>query len=99
MHPTDKVTASGWAADWEDGTTPTHVTVSVDGKVAGTVTASNPRPDVAAYFANPAFANTGWSLTLNISGLSLGSHTVTAMATDSASATSPIGSLNFSIVN
>src|SRR6202171_1423347 len=97
VHPTDNVVARGWAADWEDGTTPTHVTVSVDGKVAGTVTASNPRPDVAAYFANPAFANTGWSLALDISGLSLGSHTVTAVATDSAGATSAIGSLDFYI--
>ena len=31
VRPREKVTAIGWAADWEDGTTPTHVTVSVDG--------------------------------------------------------------------
>ena len=63
---------------------PTQTTVSIDGKLAGTATLSIARPDVAAYFGNPAFANSGWSLELNLSGLSLGSHTVTAMGTDSA---------------
>src|SRR5947208_624739 len=78
VRPHDKVIAIGWAGDWEDGSTPTRVTISVDGKVAGTTTASTPRPDVAAYFANPAFANTGWSVALDTSGLGLGSHAVTA---------------------
>jgi hypothetical protein len=96
----DKVVAIGWVADWEDGTTPTRVTVSLDGNVVGTTTASTPRPDVAAYFGNPSFANTGWSFDLDLSGLSLGSHTVTAVGTDSAGATGPLsGSVSFSIVN
>src|SRR5437016_4494089 len=68
VRPADKVRAIGWAGDWEDGTKPTSVTISVDGRVAGTTTASTLRPDVAAYFANPAFANTGWSLALDTSG-------------------------------
>ena len=57
-------------------------------------------PDVAAYFGNPAFAGTGWSLALDLSGLSLGNHTVTAVGTDSAGATAPLsGAVNFSISN
>jgi hypothetical protein len=100
VRPNDKVVAIGWAADWEDGAAPTHVTVSVDGTVAGTTMASTSRPDVAAYFSNPAFANTGWSLELNITGLALGTHTVTAEATDSAGASAPLsGAITFSISN
>src|SRR5205807_9628632 len=82
VHVNEKVVAIGWAADWEDGAAPTSVTVSVDGNVVGTAMASAPRPDVAAYFGNPAFANTGWALEINTSGLSIGSDTVTALGTD-----------------
>src|SRR5205823_5733169 len=98
VRPNEKVVAIGWAGDWEDGSKPTSVTISVDGKVAGTTAAANPRPDVAAYFSNPAFANTGWSLALDISGLGLGRHTVTAVAADSTGASAPLsGSTTFTI--
>src|SRR5207237_1316741 len=99
VHANDTVMAAGWAADWEDGTSSTRVDVSIDGGPSVPSTPSNSRPDVAEYYRNPAFTNSGWSLVLNLSGLALGSHTVRAVATDSAGATSAIGSLNFSIVS
>src|SRR2546423_9822277 len=76
-----------------------HTTLfrSLDNGTPRTLRASNPRQDVADHFTHPPFVNTGWSLALDISGLSLGSHTVRAVATDSANASAGFGELNSAI--
>src|SRR5258708_21074004 len=90
---------SGWAADWEDGAAGVLVQVLVDGDLAGITTTSGARPDVAANFLNPAFADAGWSLAIDTASLSGGGHSISAVAIDSAKQATTTGSLVVQIVN
>ena len=76
--------ASGWVADLEDGVP--GVQILIDGNVVGTATTGDPRPDVASAFGNAAYTNSGFHFNYNIGSLSVGSHFVDAVATDSAGA-------------
>jgi hypothetical protein len=78
----DSLAVAGWAADYNDNGPVQSVQILVDGIPAGAATLGRIRQDVATAYGNPAWANTGWSLTLSAAGLSLGSHTITAVATD-----------------
>jgi hypothetical protein len=81
----DNLLVSGWAADPHDGAPVSSVTILIDGNQVGTATLGGSRPDVAAHLNLPGYQNSGWSFTYPASGLSLGTHTVTAMAHDSLS--------------
>jgi hypothetical protein len=81
------VTVSGWAADWEDGTPIAQVQIMMDGSPVGNATLGIARPDVSNAFGNPRFANAGWIFTFNIGPLTVGNHTITAVAHDSLGAT------------
>jgi hypothetical protein len=78
----DNLMVVGWAMQ-DNGTPANEVVIQIDGNTVGNATLGLPRADVAAALANPAYLNSGWSLTYPASGLSLGTHTVTATAYDS----------------
>ncbi|MGB7758939.1 MAG: Ig-like domain-containing protein, partial [Bryobacteraceae bacterium] len=82
------VTLAGWAIDNAStvGTAISGVRVLVDGTAVGAATYGINRPDVcAAYPGRPGCPNVGFTYSLNTAGLTLGSHTITVTATDSAS--------------
>jgi hypothetical protein len=79
------VTVSGWALDNSSvvGTAISSVLVLVDGVTVGTATYGISRPDVCnVYPGRQGCPNVGFSYQLNLSTLSLGSHTITVAATD-----------------
>ncbi len=78
----DSLLVTGWAADAHEGAPVSQVAILIDGTVVGNATLGGSRPDVANYYNNSAYTNSGWSLTYAASGLSAGSHTVTAKAYD-----------------
>ncbi|MGB7759905.1 MAG: SBBP repeat-containing protein [Bryobacteraceae bacterium] len=81
-------TVSGWAIDNAStvGTAISGVQVLVDGTAVGAATYGVNRPDVcAAYPGRPGCPHVGFSYSLNTATLTLGSHTITVNATDSAS--------------
>jgi hypothetical protein len=52
---------NGWALDMNNFGRTVLVEIRVDGAVVATVSASEPRPDLGAYFGNPAATPHGWS--------------------------------------
>jgi hypothetical protein len=87
---TGSVWISGWTADYQTNTV-SSVHVLVDGVFVGDATLGISRPDVAAYFHNPAWANTGYQFVLPASGLTEGPHQVTTTATDSLKLSTTFG--------
>ncbi|HEX4006891.1 MAG TPA: NHL repeat-containing protein [Acidobacteriaceae bacterium] len=79
----DGLLVSGWAADHHDGAPVSSVTILIDGAAAGNATLGLSRPDVAKAENNPSDLHSGWKFTSSASGLTLGTHTVTAVALDS----------------
>ena len=77
----DNLWVSGWAADLQEGAPVKQVQILIVGKAVGNATLGLSRPDVAAARDNPAYLDSGWSFTYAVSGLSLGSHTASAVAT------------------
>jgi hypothetical protein len=88
---------SGWAADKEDGAPIGHVAILIDNNVIGNATLGGSRSDVAAYFNNSSYANSGYQMTYSIGSLAVGSHSVTAVAYDKTGASTTIGSLQISV--
>ncbi len=79
---------SGWAADYLDNGPAQSVQILIDGTPVGFATLGGSRPDVASYFGKPAWTNSGYSFTVAASGLSTGSHSVTAVVTNKSGLTS-----------
>lgn len=79
----DNLQVSGWACDAHDGAPVSKLSILIDGSAVGNATLGIARPDVAARFNNADYLHSGWTFTYAASGLSLGTHTVTAVATDS----------------
>jgi hypothetical protein len=82
------VTVSGWAIDNVStvGTAISSVQVKVDGTLVGTATYGASRPDVCtAYPGRAGCPDVGYAYSLNTATLTPGSHTITVLATDSAS--------------
>ncbi len=81
----DNLLASGWAADQISGAPVSQVQIFIDGNAVGLATLGIARPDIAASQNNPNFLNSGWTFTYSSTAtMSLGTHTVTAVATDPA---------------
>jgi hypothetical protein len=83
------VAVSGWALDNTSvvGTAISNVKVLVDGLLVGFATYGQSRPDVCnAYPGRVGCPNVGFTYQLNLSTLSLGSHTITVSATDTDAA-------------
>ena len=80
---------SGWAIDntTSIGAVIGNVQILVDGTLSGTATYGTNRTDVcAAYPGRPGCPNVGFTYQLNAGPLSPGTHTITAVATDTDSA-------------
>ena len=79
------VLVGGWAIDNTSvvGTAIASVQIKVDGAAIAPANYGSPRPDVCVvYPGRPGCPNVGFWYSLNTSNLSLGSHTITACATD-----------------
>ncbi len=87
----DNLIVSGWIADPTDGSPLGKVKVVIDGVSVGTPTLGIPRPDVAAAYNNPAFANSGFTFSYPGSSLSAGYHTVAVVGVDSHGASTTLG--------
>ena len=93
----DTLFVSGWAADYQDNGAAKSVQVFIDGNAAGFATLGGSRTDVANYYNNSSFGTTGFSIGISVSGLSLGSHSVTAVATDSLGLTTTFGPASITV--
>ncbi|UWZ86376.1 FG-GAP-like repeat-containing protein [Occallatibacter riparius] len=93
----DNLVVGGWALDPQDGAPVSRVQILIDGNNAGDATLSLYRPDVAAAYNNAAYKYSGWSLTYAASGLSLGTHTVSAVGYDSLGLSATIGRATFTV--
>src|SRR5207237_2287778 len=68
----------------EDGAPVSRVQVRIDGVAVGNATLGFSRPDVASAYGDNRYTNSGWRFSYNVASLALGTHTVTAVAFDSA---------------
>jgi protocatechuate 3,4-dioxygenase beta subunit len=94
----DSLFVQGWVADATDGAPLSNVKVYLDGNLIGTPTAVA-RPDVASAFNNSAYTNSGYRLTYSAASLSVGTHSVTAIAIDSAARSTTFGPLTFAVTS
>jgi hypothetical protein len=78
----DSLIVSGWAADGQQRAPVSTLTVLIDGTAVGNATLGHPRPDVASAYGTSAYLNSGWTFTYPAAGLSVGTHTVTAVVYD-----------------
>jgi len=74
---TPTITLSGWAVDQRVKGKAGGVIINIDGKTDMVANYGTPRPDVAANFKNPEYANTGFRATIDASTLDKGRHTLT----------------------
>jgi hypothetical protein len=93
----DSLYVSGWVADSYDGAPVGNVKVYIDGSLAGTATTGYARPDVAAYYNNQAYLNSGYEFTYPAASLAAGSHSVTVIATDSHGLATTFGPLTITV--
>ncbi len=94
---TDSLLVKGWVADPVDGSPLANVKVYVDGVYFGTPALSIARPDVAAYFNMPTWANSGYQLIASAATLSIGTHAVTVVAIDSGGRSTTLGPLTITV--
>jgi hypothetical protein len=90
---------SGWAADAVDGSPLSNVKVYIDGVAVGTPTLGVARADVASYYNNSAWANSGYTFTYAASKLTGGTHTVTVIAINSGGVSTTFGPLSIKITS
>ncbi|MGB7987043.1 MAG: chitobiase/beta-hexosaminidase C-terminal domain-containing protein [Terracidiphilus sp.] len=95
----DSLLVRGWVADPVDGSPLGNVKVYVDGVFFGTPTLGLSRTDVASYFNNSSWANSGYQLIASVANLSAGTHTVTVVAIDSGGRSTTLGPLTISVTS
>ncbi len=88
----------GWAADVTDGAPVSNVKVYLDGNLIGTPTVVA-RPDVASAFSNSAYTNSGYQLTYSAASLSVATHSVTVVASDSGGRSTTFGPIPFTVTS
>jgi len=93
----DSVEISGWVADPEDGAPLSNVTVYIDGTSIGTPTLGIAFPSVAAARDNNSYLLSGYKLLYPASSLSVGTHNVTVIATDSFGLSKTFGPRTFTV--
>jgi hypothetical protein len=76
-----QVEVSGWAACSNAASPLSKVQILVDKQPKATATLSLPRPDVAAAYGRPDFAQSGWKASVDAQDITVGSHQITAQAT------------------
>jgi hypothetical protein len=89
----------GWVADPVDGSPLSNVKVYIDGSLIGTPTLGLARPDVAAYFNNPSYTNSGFQFTYSAATLAAGTHTVTVVAIDSGGRSTTFGPATITVAS
>ena len=94
---TDSLFISGWAADPTDGSPLSKVQIYIDGNPIGAPMLGISRPDVASYYSNPAYANSGFQLTYPAGSLSVGTHIVKAVATNGGNLSTTLGSITINV--
>ncbi len=87
----------GWAADTSSGAPVQSVTVFVDGNSVGTATLGGSRPDVASAYSRSDYTNSGWTFQMSAGTLSVGQHTVTAIAAGSSGTAMLVGSRTINV--
>jgi hypothetical protein len=92
----DSLMVAGWAMQ-DNGTPAKKVVIQIDGNTVGNATLGMTRADVHGAFKNSAYRSSGWGLSYPASALSLGTHTVTAMAYDSLDQAVMYGPLTFTV--
>ncbi len=97
LAPGDTLFVSGWIADPTDGSPLSNVKVLIDSTPVGTPTLGISRPDVAAYYNNPAYANSGFTFTYPASSLTGGPHAVTVVGVNSHAVSATLGPLTITI--
>ena len=93
----DSVWVRGWTADPTDGAPLGNVQVFIDGNPAGTPTLGIPRHDVVESTNNSDYLNSGYRVLYSASTLSIGTHQVTVVATNSAGQSTTFGPRQFSV--
>jgi surface antigen len=89
----------GWAADPQDGAPVKQMQVLIDGAVVGNAGLNQARPDVASAYGKPAYTNSGWSFVYAAGYMSGGTHTVSAIATDSLGLSTTLGTKTITVAN
>ena len=92
----DNLFVRGWAVDPQQGSPVSRVIVSIDGSPVGNAQLGFSRPDLAAEHGS-SYLNSGWEFTTSVSGLSVGTHTVTAVASDALNLSAPLGSMTINV--
>lgn len=93
----DSLYISGWTADPADGAPLANVKIYLDGSLLGTPSLGLSRPDVASYTHNNAYINSGYVLVYPGARLAPGSHTITAVAINSAGLSTNFGPLTITV--
>lgn len=98
---TDSLYVGGWAVEPYSNVLfeaiLNSVQIYVDGTLTATTTTGGARPDVATSFGKPAYKNSGFSVTISASSLSVGQHQITAVASDTDGATTTLGPLTITV--
>ncbi len=81
MTPTSTLIVSGWAADSDTFAPVAKVQVLIDGTTVGNAVLGYNRQDVATAYG-AAYLPSGWNATIVLNNLAVGTHTVTAVASD-----------------
>jgi hypothetical protein len=87
----DTLYVGGWAADYTDNGPAKSVQIFIDGSLLGTASLGYSRPDVAAYYNNNNWTNSGYEYFTSVSALGQGTHSITAVAKDSQGNTTTLG--------
>jgi hypothetical protein len=93
----DNLLVSGVALDPQGGASISQVQILIDGAPVGTATLGQARPDLVTLYNNPAYLHSGWTFNYAASGLSIGTHTVTAIAADTLSHTATLNSKTITV--
>ena len=92
----DSVNISGWVVDPQDGVPMENVTVYIDSISVGTPRLGIARSGVAKDYGS-SYLNSGYQLLYPASSLSLGTHNVTVIASDSGGRSTTFGPVTFTV--
>ncbi len=88
----------GWATSTVPGKTIQRVSFILDGRTVCQQTHFYPRFDVAAAFARPDFAMSGWEMSVKLDDIDSGQHWGRVEAADSDGRTAPLRSLELAVI-
>ncbi|HEX4007364.1 MAG TPA: Ig-like domain repeat protein [Acidobacteriaceae bacterium] len=93
----DSVVVTGWVADPHDGSPVSIVKVYIDGTLTGNPTVGLASPSFATSLNNPAYGNARIRMVYPAASLSVGTHSVTVMATNSLGLSKTFGPASFTV--